>query len=224
MIPIHETFYSWQGEGVHFGRPAYFIRTWGCPVKCKWCDSAGTWHPDYAPDNIEKIPEEDLVKSAKATHCDFVVITGGEPTIFDLNELTSQLEKENISRHLETSGGFEIKGDFQWITVSPKREKLPLDNNLILASELKIIVDGEEALEEWGKYLKPYELKIPIWLNIEWSLRDNKKIKEKITKFVKEHGFPYRVGYQFHKLFQADEMDANSKPNVPLGGNLDLGY
>ncbi|MBE87448.1 MAG: radical SAM protein, partial [Verrucomicrobiales bacterium] len=64
----------------------------------------------------------------------------------------------------------------------------------------------------------------PIWLNIEWSLRDNKKIKEKITKFVKEHGFPYRVGYQFHKLFQADEMDTNSKPNVPLGGNLDLGY
>ena len=121
MIPIHETFYSWQGEGVHFGRPAYFIRTFGCPVKCTWCDSAGTWHPDYAPENIEKIPEKDLVQAAKSTKCDFVVITGGEPTIFDLNELTSQLEKENISRHLETSGGFEIKGDFQWITVSPKR-------------------------------------------------------------------------------------------------------
>ena len=224
MIPIYETFYSWQGEGVHFGRAAYFIRTYGCPVKCTWCDSAGTWHPDYTPDNIEKISEEDLVKTAKATQCDFVVITGGEPTIFDLNNLTAQLEKEKISRHLETSGGFEIKGDFQWITLSPKREKLPLDSNLRLANELKIIVDGETALEEWKKYLKPYSLKIPIWLNIEWSLRDNKKLKEKITKFVKEQGFPYRVGYQFHKLFQADEMDDNSKPNVPLGGNLDLGY
>lgn len=224
MIPIHETFYSWQGEGVHFGRPAYFIRTFGCPVKCTWCDSAGTWHPDYTPEIIEKIPEKDLVKAAKATKCDFVVITGGEPTIFDLNELTSQLEKENISRHLETSGGFEIKGDFQWITVSPKREKLPLDHNLQLASELKIIVDEEDALEEWEKYLKPYKLKIPIWLNIEWSQRDNKTLKEKITTFIKEKGFPYRVGYQFHKLFKADEMDPNSKPNVPLGGNLGLGY
>ena len=224
MIPIYETFYSWQGEGVHFGRAAYFIRTYGCPVKCTWCDSAGTWHPDYTPDNIEKRSEENLVKAAKGTQCDFVVITGGEPTIFDLNELTAQLEKEKISRHLETSGGFEIKGDFQWITVSPKREKLPLDSNLRLANELKIIVDGEAALEEWKKYLKPYSLKIPIWLNIEWSLRDNKKLKEKITTFVKEHGFPYRVGYQFHKLFLADEMDGNSKPNAPLGGNLDLGY
>ena len=85
-------------------------------------------------------------------------------------------------------------------------------------------MDGEAALEEWKKYLKPYSLKVPIWVNIEWSLRDIKKLKEKITTFVKEHGFPYRVGYQFHKLFQADEMDGNSKPNVPLGGNLDLGY
>ena len=82
MIPIHETFYSWQGEGVHFGRSAYFIRTFGCPVKCTWCDSAGTWHPDYAPENIEKIPEKDLVQAAKATKCDFVVITGGEPNYF----------------------------------------------------------------------------------------------------------------------------------------------
>ena len=201
MIPIYETFFSWQGEGVHFGRSAYFIRTFGCPVKCEWCDSAGTWHPDYVPNDIEKVSEQDLVSSAKKTKCDFVVITGGEPTILNLQELTSLLKKENIPSHLETSGGFKIKGDFDWITLSPKREKLPLEENLGLADELKIIVDCEGALREWHQYLMPMTLNAPVWLNIEWSQRTNQNLKEQITSFVKEHGFPFRVGYQFHKLF-----------------------
>lgn len=224
MIPIFETFFSWQGEGVHFGRSAYFIRTFGCPVKCKWCDSAGTWHPDYVPENIEKIAEEDLVKSAKQTSCDFVVITGGEPTIFDLTKLTSKLKSEKLPSHLETSGGFKIKGEFDWITVSPKKEKLPLEENLMIADEIKIIIDGENAINDWFQYLKPHKLKVPTWLNIEWSQRDNQNLKEQITSFVKEHGSPFRVGYQFHKLFKADEMDPKSKPSAPLGGNKDLGY
>ena len=224
MIPIYETFYSWQGEGIHFGRSAFFIRTFGCPVHCTWCDSAGTWHPDYIPEKIQKKSAEELVATAKQTNCDFVVVTGGEPAIHDLSPLTSLLKEQSIPCHIETSGGFELKGDFQWVTLSPKREKLPLDETLKSANEIKVIVDGEGAIDEWHAYLNAHQVQIPIWLNIEWSQRDNKKLKEQITNFIKSEGTPYRVGYQFHKLFKADEMDSNSMNPVPLGGDLNLGY
>ena len=94
----------------------------------------------------------------------------------------------------------------------------------MIADEIKIIIDEDNAINDWFQYLKPYNLKVPTWLNIEWSQRDNQNLKEQITSFVKEHGSPFRVGYQFHKLFKADEMDPNSKPSAPLGGNKDLGY
>ena len=141
----------------------------------------------------KKSPGE-LVDKAKATNCDFVVITGGEPAIHDLSPLTSLLKEQSIPCHIETSGGFEIKGDFQWVTLSPKREKLPLDENLKNADEIKVIVDSESAIDEWYTYLSPYKLNAPIWLNIEWSQRENRKLKEQITNFIKSEGTPYRVG------------------------------
>ena len=61
-LPIHERFFTWQGEGVHTGRSAYFIRLQGCPVKCPWCDSAGTWHPDWVPKDVEKISPKTLAE------------------------------------------------------------------------------------------------------------------------------------------------------------------
>src|SRR4051812_7583345 len=135
MLPIYETFYAWQGEGCHMGRAAFFIRTFGCPVKCPWCDSAGTWHPDWVPDKIERFSAGELADRAVAHRAEFAVITGGEPTIHDLTELTTTLRRRGLPTHLETSGSFPIKGDFDWITVSPKWAKLPLPENLRRANE-----------------------------------------------------------------------------------------
>ncbi|MGK0176927.1 MAG: 7-carboxy-7-deazaguanine synthase, partial [Lentimonas sp.] len=129
-LPIHERFYSFQGEGVHAGRAAYFIRTFGCPVHCPWCDSAGTWHPDYIPKKIARFEPEELAAEAAKTAAEFTVITGGEPTIHDLTNLTEELHAVGQKVHLETSGAFAIKGTFDWITLSPKRWKLPLAENI----------------------------------------------------------------------------------------------
>ena len=84
MLPIQEQFYTFQGEGRHSGQAAYFIRTFGCPIHCPWCDSSGTWHPDYKPDKIERISPESLVAEVEKTAAEFVVVTGGEPAIHDL--------------------------------------------------------------------------------------------------------------------------------------------
>ena len=124
MLPIHEQFYSFQGEGVHQGRAAYFIRTYGCPIHCPWCDSAGTWHPDYKAKQRQRIDIDTLVRNAKKTAAEFVVITGGEPTIHELNPLVNALHHVGLPVR-RSSGAFAITADFDWITLSPKRWKHP---------------------------------------------------------------------------------------------------
>ncbi len=222
--PIHETFHSWQGEGVHLGRSAFFIRLFGCPVKCPWCDSAGTWHPDYIPEQIEKRSPEELAEAAAAVGAEFVVITGGEPAIHDLKPLTDALRAKEVAIHLETSGAFVIQGDFDWITLSPKWQRLPLLENLDLADELKVIVEDENSIEKWIQYLGDAIGKAPVWLHPEWSQRENSEVLESITSTVKERGAPFRAGLQAHKFFKADLLDPSSAKPSPLGGNEELGY
>ena len=108
ILPVHEQFHSWQGEGAHLGRAAYFVRLFGCPIHCPWCDSAGTWHPDQVPSHVEKLAVERIAESAKLSGASFCVVTGGEPCIHDLVPLTDALRSVGLSSHLETSGAFEI--------------------------------------------------------------------------------------------------------------------
>ena len=222
-LPIHERFYTFQGEGCHAGRAAHFIRTFGCPVHCPWCDSAGTWHPDYIPDKVERIDVTTLAAEAAAHHAEFTVITGGEPAIHDLRELTDALHAAGQKVHLETSGAFPLKGEFDWITLSPKRWKLPLTENIPLADEFKFIVDTRNAIEEYAGRL-PQDEQRPIWLHPEWSQHANPEILNAITEWVKTHGSPFRAGWQLHKNYAADLLDQRSAPSAPLGGDPNKGF
>lgn len=222
--PVHETFHSWQGEGVHLGRSAFFIRLFGCPVKCHWCDSAGTWHPDYIPERIEKREASDLASIAAAASPEFVVITGGEPAIHDLGPLTHALAERGLPSHLETSGGFEIRGNIDWVTLSPKWQRLPLPENLGQAHELKLIVEDGTSIEMWIRELGHRIGSKPVWLHPEWSKREDPTVLESITEWVKREGAPFRAGLQAHKYFRADFLDPNSAKPSPLGGNEELGY
>ncbi len=227
-LPVHEQFYTFQGEGVHAGRAAYFIRLFGCPVHCPWCDSAGTWHPDYIPEKIKKETAEKLAEEAASTKAELTVITGGEPAIHDLSELTEALHIHGQLTHLETSGAFPIKGTFDWITLSPKRWKWPLKKNLLIANELKIIVDSPKAITEYINQIKKLtssELTPQaIWLNPEWSQHENPEILNTITEWIKKHGAPYRAGWQLHKNYAADLLDTRSAKAAPLGGKVENGY
>lgn len=224
-LPVHERFHSWQGEGVHLGRSAYFIRLFGCPVHCPWCDSAGTWHPDYVPQDVERADLEALTDAAVASGAEFVVATGGEPAIHDLRGLTRALGKRGLGRHLETSGGFEIRGEFDWITLSPKWQKLPLKENVAKASELKLIVEDGASIEKWMRQLAgSISPGVPVWLHPEWSQRGQAEVLESITRTVKERGAPFRAGYQLHKLYHADLLDPNARVAAPLGGDETKGY
>ncbi len=213
-LPVHERFMAWQGEGVHMGRSAFFIRLYGCPVQCPWCDSAGTWHPDHIPRDLERYTPTELAAEAAAAGAALVVITGGEPTIHNLTALTAELHARSQVCHLETSGGFTLHGDFDWITLSPKWAKLPLPENMDRADELKLIIDDEQAVARWLDWLGP-DIRPPhVWLHPEWSQRANPAILNAINTAVKERGDPFRAGYQLHKWYAVDEQDPRARKPV----------
>jgi 7-carboxy-7-deazaguanine synthase len=225
---VHERFATFQGEGVHVGLPAFFIRLFGCPVQCPWCDSAGTWHPDWVPDEVEKMTAEELVDEALRANTPRVVITGGEPAIYDLTELTEALQDEGLSVHLETSGAFELKGAVDWITLSPKKWKHPIQDMVADANEFKYIIEKPEDIHFYHALLlslgyHPNE-STPIWLHPEWSQRDNKDVLNAISKTVACGKDVFRAGWQLHKLYQVDGLDSRSRPLVPLGGDEAKGY
>ena len=223
-LPVFETFYTWQGEGVHAGRAAFFIRTFGCPVQCPWCDSAGTWHPDWVPEKIERVTVDALVAAARDTAAQFVVVTGGEPTIHDLQPLTRALHDAGLAVHLETSGAYPIRGDFDWVTISPKWAKLPLAENVERADELKIIVEDETSIDRWWAEIGETVRARNVWLHPEWSQRANPAVLRSISEWVKSRGGVFRAGYQMHRLYNVDALDARSKPSIPLGGDLKRGF
>ena len=222
MLPINEQFYTFQGEGPHAGRAAYFIRTFGCPVHCPWCDSAGTWHPDYIPTKVERLAVDTLAAEVAKTKAEFVVVTGGEPAIHNLAPLVDALHAIGQKVHLETSGSFAIKGDFDWITLSPKRWKLPLAENIKRADEFKIIVDQAAEIEEYSEVIGATTK--PVWLHPEWSKHNDAATLDAITEWVKTQGAPYRAGWQMHKHYAADLKDSRSAPAAPLGGDPKQGF
>lgn len=201
-FPVFEKFHSWQGEGAHAGRSAFFIRLFGCPIRCAWCDSAGTWGGNA--DAAEKFSAESLAEEAAAARPDFVVVTGGEPAIHDLMPLCDALHARNLRVHLETSGAFPIRGNVDWITLSPKTRRFPLAENWARAAEIKIIVTRPGDIDFWRE--KIARERVPadawIWLHPEWSQRENPAVLDAISACVRSRGFPFRAGWQMHKLFR----------------------
>jgi 7-carboxy-7-deazaguanine synthase len=161
-----------------------------------------------------------------ADEANIVVITGGEPTVYDLNPLVAALHLANLQVHLETSGGFPITGLMDWITLSPKRWKPPKVDSVMLADEFKIIVEHPDDIHYYhGLLLEtglPTIAKNPIWLHPEWSHRDDPKVLEAIVRAVKA-GPTFRAGWQLHKLYKVDQQDKRSQVQVPLGGDLAKG-
>lgn len=209
------------------GRKAFFIRTLGCPVKCPWCDSAGTWHPDWTPDEKQVMSISELVSEAVEVGPEFVVITGGEPAIWDLCPLVHQLKIEGIPVHLETSGAYAIKGAFDWVTVSPKRWGPPIGSSVMMASEFKFIVESPSDI---GYYLDlintthPVRKRVPIWLHPEWSHREDPIVLQAIAQAVRDTSCGFRAGWQLHKLYRVDSLDKRTRPLVPLGGDPGKGF
>lgn len=191
MLPLMEEFYTIQGEGYHKGTAAYFIRIGGCDVGCHWCDVKESWNP-----NIHPPTEIETIAAHAATFSKTIVITGGEPLMWDMNPLTQLLKEKGLDTHIETSGAYALTGSWDWICLSPKKLKLPTPEVYIAAHELKVIIYNkddfkfaEEQAEKVGRDCKLY-------LQPEWSKRD--KMIPEIVDYVMKHP-KWVVSLQTHK-------------------------
>jgi 7-carboxy-7-deazaguanine synthase len=164
-LPVMEHFYTIQGEGYHQGRAAYFIRLGGCDVGCVWCDVKDSWDAD----KHLKMNIADLLLNVEQTPAKLVVITGGEPLMHNLDELTAALQLKGFETNIETSGAHPLSGSWNWVCLSPKKFKAPLPVIVPLASELKIVIFNKSDFEWAEQYATLVSPECKLYLQPEWD-------------------------------------------------------
>jgi len=192
LLPVSEEFYSLQGEGVHTGKPAYFLRIGGCDVKCSFCDAKESWNTN----NHTLTKTDDIIRRVLANPSHAIVVTGGEPMLYNLDYLCEILKDNNIKLFLETSGSEQLSGKWDWICVSPKRNHTPLQNILRQANELKVVICNEfdfSWAEENAKYVNN---DCHLLLQPEWSNRSD--MIHKIVAYIMKNT-KWRISLQSHK-------------------------
>jgi len=191
-LPLVEEFFTLQGEGYHTGKAAYFIRLGGCDVGCSWCDSRFSWNPDIHPMVETKVIIDHVIKSGT----DSVVVTGGEPLMWNLDLLCAGLKDKNINTYLETSGAYKLSGIWDWICLSPKKNMPPVDEVSIIADELKVIIQDKDDFEWAEKYRAMVSQTCMLFLQPEWSRFEN--IISEIVEYIKKNN-DWRISLQSHK-------------------------
>ncbi|OCB75141.1 7-carboxy-7-deazaguanine synthase QueE [Flavobacterium crassostreae] len=191
MLPLMEEFYTIQGEGYHTGTAAYFIRIGGCDVGCHWCDVKESWNAELHPPTAV-----DLIVNNASKYAETVVITGGEPLMWDMSLLTSKLKQNNRKVHIETSGAYPLSGTWDWICLSPKKNKLPTETVYQNAQELKVIIHNKHDFifaEEQAELVQKNAI---LFLQPEWSKKE--EMTPLIVDYVMKHP-KWRVSLQTHK-------------------------
>ncbi|GAA4452999.1 7-carboxy-7-deazaguanine synthase QueE [Rurimicrobium arvi] len=190
--PVMEHFYTLQGEGAYAGQSAYFIRLGGCDVGCVWCDVKESWDASAHP----HMSVTDIVAAALAHPGRIAVVTGGEPSMYELTPLTDALHAAGFRTHIETSASSPLTGDWDWVTLSPKKFKAPLQENLHLANELKIIIFNKSDFQWAESYAAQMPQQCKLYLQTEWDKRD--QMTPAIIAYIQEHP-GWQLSLQTHK-------------------------
>lgn len=194
-LPLIDEFYSIQGEGYHVGKPAYFIRVGGCDIGCHWCDTKTSWNSGY-----NKLADvKDIVDKALLYKARDIVITGGEPSIYNLDLLCNELKKNNFRTYIETSGNHKITGIWDWICLSPKKDFPPLEENYYRADELKVIIFEKEDIDWAEEASRNVGENCKLFLQPEWS--NFKTITPYLVEYAKNNT-KWNISIQAHKFMK----------------------
>ena len=191
MLPLMEEFYTIQGEGSHTGRAAYFIRIGGCDVGCHWCDVKESWNALLHPPT-----SVDIIVDNAARFAETVVVTGGEPLTWSMDALTFKLKERGLKVHIETSGAYSLSGTWDWICLSPKKTKLPVQEVYEKAHELKMIIHNKHDLLFAEQQAEKVNKDAVLFLQPEWSK------KEQMTPLIVDYVMnnpKWRISLQTHK-------------------------
>ncbi len=206
-LPIMESFYTLQGEGFHQGRAAYFIRLGGCDVGCVWCDVKDSWDADKHPkQSVEEIVGKAIASCRLQVASNqkletgnrlLTVITGGEPLLHSLDELTHQLHEAGFETNIETSGSSPLSGKWDWICLSPKKFKPPLPEILLLANELKVVIYHKQDFDWAEEYASKVSSTCKLYLQPEWDKKES--VTPLIIEYIKQNP-KWELSLQIHKF------------------------
>ena len=192
LLPVMEHFYTLQGEGFHQGKAAYFIRLAGCDVGCTWCDVKESWNADKHP----LVNVESLMQAIRHTPAKIVVVTGGEPLMHELEELTASIHLAGLKTHLETSGAYPLSGQWDWICLSPKKFREPLSDIVSFCQELKIVIYHKTDFVWAEKYAAKVSEFCKLYLQPEWDRSDI--ATPLIINYIKSNP-KWQLSIQLHK-------------------------
>ena len=193
-LPLMEAFYTLQGEGYHKGSASYFIRIGGCDVGCHWCDVKESWDADKYPPTAVKTIVEDAHRFSKT-----IVVTGGEPLMWDMCPLTNALKAKGMSIHIETSGAYPLSGHWDWFCLSPKKNILPTPESAARADELKVIIFNKDDFRFAEEQAKTVSENCVLYLQPEWSKRD--QMMPLMVDYVLQNP-KWKVSLQTHKYLK----------------------
>lgn len=192
-LPVMEYFYTIQGEGFYSGRAAFFIRLAGCDVGCVWCDVKESWEMNDHP----LLSIDFIFNEVVTSGTDFVVITGGEPAMYNLTTLTNRLKELHIEIAIETSGTYDLIGSIDWYCFSPKKFKAPVDEAYTKASELKVIINHSSDFTWAEEHAAKVSSACKLFLQPEWSKQE--RFLPQIIEYVKNNP-KWRISLQTHKF------------------------
>ncbi|TXK75275.1 7-carboxy-7-deazaguanine synthase QueE [Mesonia sp. HuA40] len=191
MLPLMEEFYTIQGEGFYKGTAAYFIRIGGCDVGCHWCDVKESWDAEKHPPSMTSTIVKKALDNSKT-----VVVTGGEPLMWNMSPITKAIKQGGGKTHIETSGAYEVTGDWDWFCLSPKKNKLPTLEAYKRANELKVIVYNKHDFKFAEEQASQVGENCILYLQPEWSVRD--KMIPLMVDYVMQNP-KWKISLQTHK-------------------------
>lgn len=192
LLPLMEEFYTIQGEGFNTGKAAYFIRLGGCDVGCHWCDVKESWNANIHP----LTPTDKIIENVMAWKAQSVVVTGGEPLIYNLDYLTKRLKEKNMETFIETSGAYALSGNWDWICLSPKKTMPPLQEIYKKANELKVIIFNQHDFKWAEEQAQNVNENCYLYLQPEWS--KHAQLLPIIIEYVKQNP-KWAISLQTHK-------------------------
>ncbi len=196
QLPVMESFYTLQGEGFHQGKAAYFIRLAGCDVGCVWCDVKDSWDADKHPSfTIPEIISEAISNTNTGKEI-IAVVTGGEPLMHDLTQLTTALQAAGFQTNIETSGAYPLSGDWNWICLSPKKFKAPLPEVVPHANELKVVIFHPSDFDWAEQYAAQVPPNCKLYLQPEWDKAS--VVTPLIINYIKANP-KWELSLQIHK-------------------------
>lgn len=194
-LPLMEDFYTIQGEGAFQGAPAYFIRLGGCDVGCVWCDVKESWDATAFP----VVAVDEMVSRAASTGAKIVVVTGGEPAMYDLAPLTAALKANGMRTHIETSGAYPVSGSWDWVCFSPKKFKAPDTSIYTIAHELKVIIYNKTDYDWAEQFASKVNNDCKLFLQPEWSVEQ--EVLPQLIAYAKSNP-KWRISLQVHKYMR----------------------